>query len=923
MKDQILSEIKTKLSELGIPFQNGNDTDITIESEFLDASWSTGNKKVNYESCIFVDERDKTVYMYEKTTEMGKGLSFGSDSESSSQSGTTLFRKVKSVMYGPDGKAYEYNLDLGSIPNAVKESAKQHGWKLKTVFNKNKAMYPVGKTPQVSGKNSEPYPNPQAKFNVQNNSAAAPVKKNRKTFVGGIVIIIVLLAALVFSAVSVNIMPYIGLLLMIGGIIATFVTRKNPRKVVMLSIIFALVLQCFSFLFFSGIMQKSLAMGWVFFGLIIGGVFGFLIKLQLSENEIYYHQKIEFSFIYLSLLLVNQLIGIFYKAYIPVFIFLSALALGLYVGLHIVILIKTRKIRKIAALTLMLCLSLLIPFLCLNASAAEDEKVFQKNSQGLAYASLTNSADFQFQLPDGRKVSTADLKPVSANSPVSSVTVYSYYPNPMLIIINVRGTLAPESDNWELRYSLENTGNPGNQVKLDAQGNFSAQGTVHIYAQTWAEKIGAKNQESDYKETWDFVGRVDQSGCTLRITQPNGNFEETYFEYPIGFFTNSSQPAAQTPAAQQPTGAQPGNGTTGQTSGEKSGGSWFAPQDVQAGTANTATAASGIIAGIAALFSALGASLGTTNISDLNSFASGSEPSDPEPSDPEPPQSDPPQPKPSDPRPPVGTRREDGKIFTKNNGWQNEDFPRMQANSLNQTISSLESDLNKYAQNGDKLRAEIARDELKDSQRQLNKWNEDASMIGKIKSQDNEALHQNEVKRWDEREASMETAENTASTISFAADIALAVGTSGVSSVFTGAKSVSAVKNAITTVKALTTVKEAATAGANIYDGYARGKDMAGVVTKEIVNKGISMGVGKIFDAGKESFGFAKYGPQKSADSLKILVSSAEPSAGNVAQKLAEDSGLTGKITGSVDAADQHFKGVAQKMNDLSKGGDE
>jgi len=729
-------------------------------------------------------------------------------------------------------------------------------------------------------------------------------------------------------AVLVNIMSYIALLLMIGGIIATYITRNNPRKVVMRSIIFALVLQCLSFLFFSGIMQKNLAMGWIFCGLIIGGVFGYLIELQGSEKEIYYQQKIEFSFIYLLLLLVNQLIGIFFKAYIPVFIFLSALALGLYIGLHIVILLKSRKIIKTTVLTILLCLSLLIPFLCLNASAAEDEKVFKNNSQGLASASLTNSAEFQFQLPDGRSVRTTDIPSVSVNSPVSSISVSSYYPEPMMIIIDVSGTLAPESDNWELRYSLDNLGGKGNQVKLDDQGNFSVQGTVHIYAQIWPEYGATKSQASDTKETWDFVGRVDQSGCTLRITQPNGNFEETYFEYPPGFFANNSQ----TP------GAQPGNDTPAQTSGEESGGgNWFTPQNVQAGTANTAAAVSGIIAGIAALFSALGTSLGTTNISGLNPFVSssaapdnpnqgqsdGAEPSDPESSDPEPPQTAPPQPKPSEPRPPVGTRREDGKIFTRNNGWQNEDFPRLQANSLNQTIRSLESDLNKYTQNGDKLRAEIAKDELKDSQRQLNKWNEDANMIGKIKSQDNESLYQDQSKRWDEREAIMGTAENTASTVSFAADIVLAVGTSGVSSVFTGVKSVSAVKNAITTVKTLTTVKEAATAGANIYDGYARGKDMAGVVTKEIVNKGISMGVGKVFDAGKESFGFAKYGSQKSADSMKILVSSAEPSTGNVVQKAAEDSGLTGKITGTVDAADQHFKGVAQNINELNKGGDE
>ncbi len=147
MIQQILTEINSRLSALGVSAQYGNGTDITISTEFLDAGWSTGNKKIRYEAAIFANGQDKTVYMYEKTTQTGQGLSFGGDSESSFQSGKTLFRKVKSVQYGPDGKAYEYTIDLGAIPTAAKETAKMHGWKFKTVINKNKAMYPVGYVP--------------------------------------------------------------------------------------------------------------------------------------------------------------------------------------------------------------------------------------------------------------------------------------------------------------------------------------------------------------------------------------------------------------------------------------------------------------------------------------------------------------------------------------------------------------------------------------------------------------------------------------------------------------------------------------------------------------------------------------------------------------------------------------------------------
>ena len=143
MKQQIIAEIKERLSALGLPAQYGSDADIAVNTEFLDAKWSTGSKKINYEASIFADEQERIVYMFEKTTEIGQGLSFGLSGGSSFQSGSTLYRKVKSIQYGPDGKAYEYAIDLGAIPKAAKEAAKHGGWKFKTVLNRKKASYPV------------------------------------------------------------------------------------------------------------------------------------------------------------------------------------------------------------------------------------------------------------------------------------------------------------------------------------------------------------------------------------------------------------------------------------------------------------------------------------------------------------------------------------------------------------------------------------------------------------------------------------------------------------------------------------------------------------------------------------------------------------------------------------------------------------
>ncbi len=144
MKQQMITEIVQKLTALMLPVVQGQETDLSINCEFLDASWGSGSRKISYETAIFLNEDEKQIFMYEKTLEIGSGISFGTSSDTTFQSGTTLFRKVKSVQYGPDGRAFDYNLDLGAIPKAVKETAKQYGWKFKTVLSRSKACYPAG-----------------------------------------------------------------------------------------------------------------------------------------------------------------------------------------------------------------------------------------------------------------------------------------------------------------------------------------------------------------------------------------------------------------------------------------------------------------------------------------------------------------------------------------------------------------------------------------------------------------------------------------------------------------------------------------------------------------------------------------------------------------------------------------------------------
>ncbi len=141
MKHDLMQEIENQLSAMGIAAAKSDKTDLSIDAELLDASFSTGKKKLRYEASILLDEHDKAVKMYEKTTEISAGVSFGMSGESTFQSGSTLFRKVKSVQYGPEGKVFEYNFDIGAITKTVKTAALAHGWSFKTVILKKNAMY--------------------------------------------------------------------------------------------------------------------------------------------------------------------------------------------------------------------------------------------------------------------------------------------------------------------------------------------------------------------------------------------------------------------------------------------------------------------------------------------------------------------------------------------------------------------------------------------------------------------------------------------------------------------------------------------------------------------------------------------------------------------------------------------------------------
>jgi hypothetical protein len=120
----------------------GPGTDITIANQVADASWTTGKKKVEYSAALKAVEPERMVYFWEMLKEKGGGLSFGTmESESYSTFGAKRFGTTKEVVIGPGGKVVDYSWDYGKTRAIVEAAAAQHGWRVKVVLNKAKAMW--------------------------------------------------------------------------------------------------------------------------------------------------------------------------------------------------------------------------------------------------------------------------------------------------------------------------------------------------------------------------------------------------------------------------------------------------------------------------------------------------------------------------------------------------------------------------------------------------------------------------------------------------------------------------------------------------------------------------------------------------------------------------------------------------------------
>jgi hypothetical protein len=158
MKQRIIDDICLKLSELQMPY-TVDDNYIHVKTEFYDVGANADLLRVLYELTVFVDAENQAVQLYVRSFD--ESLMPGGAPVNRPVS---MFRKVKRVRLDAEGQNAVETVDLGAVPNSVKNTAFQYGWKFATTFNLNR---PTRKEPPA-----KPAPEPDLAFSVAEETEA-------------------------------------------------------------------------------------------------------------------------------------------------------------------------------------------------------------------------------------------------------------------------------------------------------------------------------------------------------------------------------------------------------------------------------------------------------------------------------------------------------------------------------------------------------------------------------------------------------------------------------------------------------------------------------------------------------------------------------------------------------------------------------
>ncbi len=665
----------------------------------------------------------------------------------------------------------------------------------------------------------------------------------------------------------------INILLMLCSIVLAWKLSKKPRKLVQWSIAIFMTLAFLSFLIFSGAAHRPGAWAWLVIGAAAGVAAGAKSRIYKNGTFVCYVQSRAFTLLYLCLLLTNQFIAAFAKGYIPFMLFLSATALGLQLGLNTYILARSRKIKRVSACVILLCLLFAAPFNTPKMFAAD---AYDYDAALEEYASYLDQKD---------KVGD---------------TWYSVDNTPCMFEAEwVKKPFIKDGRVWLARVLwLHRQKSDGSTEKvLGALTGYNDAEHLEPIDTISVEELRAlfPQFEAPEKSHQDIPSADASSGDAQGQTTKPADSRQKYEQInPSSSNERSGSNEVNEPAARSDDSNNSGIIQDDSSDDDQD---WFVLLPLSEEESDLAGGIGGLFGGIGGLLLSLTGFFRGGSIPSAP-FSGGTAPI-------------------SNPIP--GVRRADGKIYTPNHGWQDEFFPELQVNSLRNSIGNMEAKMANYSEGS--ILYEVTRDMIREERLRLKQWTEDMSMIKRTRAFEGQDMYQKQAARWNDRDAGLENAAEAAGIASLAGDLALAVATSGTSYLYTGAKSLGSIRTALKTVNALSKAKEAVGSAANICDNYLKDKNLAAAITGEGVNYGLGKGVGKLFDKGKELAGFHKYGAKKASDALKTFLAAAETKGSNAAQNMAEDFGITGGITDAVKTADEHFKAVGKSMHDIADQG--
>jgi hypothetical protein len=658
-------------------------------------------------------------------------------------------------------------------------------------------------------------------------------------------------------------LAYLGIVLILAGILATYKTLKKPRRLIKWSMIMLIVMQGLSFIVFSGMVSKSIMFLWLLVGLSIGLIFGRSIKMHLKGKDIFYIQNSLFSLSYLVLLFLNQLILIMLKVYIPVMLIITAITIGMQVGFNSLLLFKGKKLKLTAAIIILLCSAYILTFgLSNNASAASD-------LSGKYKATRYHAVDVE-----APQVYWSTMRNPNGTYGMKKADFIDKHLNTIQM-----------AKNTTLIFNKSDDG------KYSGEWHFASEVRKFDEVQVSKNRITATNiLHDEFQAVFDVTIRNGKMTGTVhhyaRADVGSGNKVDLVVKYE--FTAEQTEGIITSPVTE--TAEQGENPVTEAPKNP------LIPVPVPEDQAQAAAAASGILAGLSTLIGTFAAQFGNlaseavnrtmpivetvSNTLVNNAPNPNIQTTQVQPSPPEPPVME---------KPPIGSRREDGKIFTKNHGWQNENYPEMNVRSIEGMIRKLDSDIQKYSQMGDNLRTEIAKDALKQKKRELRAWQEDTSIVKRVQLHREEDLNKIETEAWINRAKELEKAENIANTVSFTADIALAVATSGASTTLSSASRL---------MKGLAMAKDALGTGAEVVKDFQGEKGIVQIVSEQGSKRLISKAVSVEFDKAKI---FNRIPRKATPKALKALWDAAETSGGSLVQKGFDDMGVTENFGKGID----------------------